>query len=212
MCPPRETGYDQTAITITYHTTARPDLPTTTTGPLPDLATPDRRLLARQKTTVDWGSTLQVSTEIQNVGPGACRPVPGPFPPDRAGRLDERLDLPGRNVRSTASPPGRAGARRDSDACPTACPRACRSTASATDGSWLSSTPRTRSSTNREEQQRRDLRPDHLAAAGQRDDRADRRRSRRSALDPVRSRQASQNAAKVAAAARRAARLAGRGA
>ncbi len=56
-------GLDQTAVTITTSPTS-----TATEGPLPDLAASSVIL---SKSTVQWGSTLQVSTEIQNLGAGA---------------------------------------------------------------------------------------------------------------------------------------------
>jgi CARDB len=61
--PDQGIGLDQAALTITTSATS-----TATVGNLPDLAT-SSVLLSR--TSVDWGSSLQVSTEIQNLGLGA---------------------------------------------------------------------------------------------------------------------------------------------
>jgi CARDB len=56
-------GLDQTAITITTSSTS-----TATAAALPDLAASSVIL---SKSTVQWGSTMQVSTEVQNLGLGA---------------------------------------------------------------------------------------------------------------------------------------------
>jgi CARDB len=81
--PSQGTGLDQAALTITYPattsttsttvdgvtTTTTVPTPTPTAGPLPDLAASS---LVVNKTNVDWGSTIQVSTDIQNVGQAAA--------------------------------------------------------------------------------------------------------------------------------------------
>jgi hypothetical protein len=57
-------GLDQAAITITTSATS-----TATVGNLPDLAASSVIL---SKSSVEWGSTVQVTTEIQNLGLGAA--------------------------------------------------------------------------------------------------------------------------------------------
>jgi hypothetical protein len=82
--PTQGTGLDQAAITInpgtTTTTTTSSDGTTSTTtttnstaptAPLPDLATDS---LLVPKSTLSWGSTVTVSTEVQNVGQGAVGP------------------------------------------------------------------------------------------------------------------------------------------
>jgi subtilase family serine protease len=82
--PTQGTGYDQTPITInaatTTITTTNPDGSTSTTtstastaatGPLPDLAASSVML---PKSTLSWGTSIPVSTEIQNLGQGAVGP------------------------------------------------------------------------------------------------------------------------------------------
>ena len=56
-------GLDQAAITITTDPTS-----TATASALPDLAASS---IILSKSTVKWGSTVQVSTEVQNLGAGA---------------------------------------------------------------------------------------------------------------------------------------------
>jgi hypothetical protein len=56
-------GLDQTAISITTSPAS-----TATASPLPDLAASS---IVLSKSTVKWGSTVQVSTEVQNLGLGA---------------------------------------------------------------------------------------------------------------------------------------------
>ena len=81
--PNQGVGYDQTAITInpgttTTTTTSSSGTTTTTTtnsttspSPLPDLAASS---VLVPKSTLSWGTSVQVSTEIQNVGQGAAGP------------------------------------------------------------------------------------------------------------------------------------------
>ncbi|HZW32393.1 MAG TPA: CARDB domain-containing protein [Isosphaeraceae bacterium] len=64
--PDQGVGYDQTPITITVN----PDS-TATTGPLPDLATSS---VLGPTSTVRWGQSIAVTTEIQNLGQGAAGP------------------------------------------------------------------------------------------------------------------------------------------
>jgi CARDB len=64
--PDQGIGLDQTAITITTDPTS-----TATQGPLPDLAISS---VLPAKTTVQWGSAVQVTTEVQNLGVGASSP------------------------------------------------------------------------------------------------------------------------------------------
>lgn len=59
-------GLDQAAITITTSATS-----TATAGSLPDLAASS---VVLSKSTVQWGSTVQATTEIQNLGAGAAPP------------------------------------------------------------------------------------------------------------------------------------------
>ncbi len=61
--PDQGPGLDQAAISITTSSTS-----TATVGNLPDLATSSVLL---SKSSVDWGSPVQVSTEVQNLGQGA---------------------------------------------------------------------------------------------------------------------------------------------
>jgi hypothetical protein len=61
--PDQGIGLDQTAITITTDPNS-----TATQGPLPDLATSSVMV---SKTTVQWGSSVQVTTDVQNLGLGA---------------------------------------------------------------------------------------------------------------------------------------------
>jgi hypothetical protein len=56
-------GLDQAAITISSSSTS-----TATEGALPDLAASS---IVLNKSTVQWGSTIQVTTEVQNLGLGA---------------------------------------------------------------------------------------------------------------------------------------------
>ncbi|CEF48396.1 unnamed protein product [uncultured bacterium] len=60
--PDQGLGYDQTAITITTSPTS-----TATLGPLPDLAASS---VLVPKSTLTWGSSVQVSTDVQNLGQG----------------------------------------------------------------------------------------------------------------------------------------------
>jgi len=62
--PDQGTGLDQTAISITTSSTS-----TATLGPLPDLAASSVLL---SKTSVQWGSSVQVTTDVQNLGLGAA--------------------------------------------------------------------------------------------------------------------------------------------
>jgi hypothetical protein len=62
--PDQGIGLDQAAITITTSATS-----TATAGPLPDLAA-SSILLSRS--SVQWGSSIQATTEIQNLGAGAA--------------------------------------------------------------------------------------------------------------------------------------------
>jgi hypothetical protein len=64
--PDQGIGLDQTAITITTDPNS-----TATQGPLPDLAT---STVLVSKSTVQWGSTAQVTTDVQNLGLGASSP------------------------------------------------------------------------------------------------------------------------------------------
>jgi subtilase family serine protease len=66
--PAQGIGYDQTAMTITTSTTS-----TATTGSLPDLAASS---IMAPNSTVRWGDSFSVTTDIQNIGQGAA----GPFP------------------------------------------------------------------------------------------------------------------------------------
>jgi len=59
--PDQGVGYDQTALSITYNSTS----PTPTLGPLADLAASSVLL---SKSTLTWGSSVQVTTEVQNLG------------------------------------------------------------------------------------------------------------------------------------------------
>jgi hypothetical protein len=81
--PNQGLGYDQAAITVsapatTTTTTNSTGTTTTTTtnstaptGPLPDLAASSVLI---PKSTLSWGTSIQVSTEIQNLGLGAVGP------------------------------------------------------------------------------------------------------------------------------------------
>ena len=82
--PSQGLGFDQASLTInpgtTTTTTTSPDGTTTTTtstnpttsaNPLPDLAASS---VLMTKSTLSWGSSVQVSTEIQNVGQGSAGP------------------------------------------------------------------------------------------------------------------------------------------
>jgi hypothetical protein len=62
--PAQGIGLDQTAITITTSSTS-----TATVGNLPDLAASSVLL---SKSSVNWGSSVQVTTDIQNLGLGAA--------------------------------------------------------------------------------------------------------------------------------------------
>jgi CARDB len=62
--PDQGIGLDQTAISITTSSTS-----TAVLGPLPDLAASSVLL---SKTSVQWGSTVEVTTDIQNLGLGAA--------------------------------------------------------------------------------------------------------------------------------------------
>jgi hypothetical protein len=62
--PDQGTGLDQTSISITTSSTS-----TATLGSLPDLAASSVLL---SKTSVQWGSTVKATTEIQNLGLGAA--------------------------------------------------------------------------------------------------------------------------------------------
>jgi hypothetical protein len=64
--PTQGVGYDQTAITITTSSTS-----TATSGPLPDLAASS---IIAPSGTVRWGQTIQVSTDVQNIGQGDATP------------------------------------------------------------------------------------------------------------------------------------------
>ena len=64
--PDQGIGLDQTAITITTSATS-----TATLRPSPTW--PPRRSCSR-RSTVQWGSTVQASTEVQNLGAGAAPP------------------------------------------------------------------------------------------------------------------------------------------
>ena len=64
--PDQGIGLDQTAINITTSTTS-----TAVAGSLPDLAASS---VVISKSTVQWGSTFQASTEVQNVGAGPAPP------------------------------------------------------------------------------------------------------------------------------------------
>jgi CARDB len=59
-------GLDQAALTITTNPAS-----TAVAGPLPDLAASS---VALSKTTAQWGSTIQVSTNVQNLGAGGAPP------------------------------------------------------------------------------------------------------------------------------------------
>ena len=62
--PDQGIGLDQAAISITTSATS-----TATAGPLPDLAASSVLL---SQTSVNWGSSIQATTEIQNLGAGAA--------------------------------------------------------------------------------------------------------------------------------------------
>ncbi len=64
--PDQGIGLDQTALTITTSATS-----TATTPALPDLAASS---VVVSKSTVQWGSTFQASTEVQNLGAGSAPP------------------------------------------------------------------------------------------------------------------------------------------
>jgi CARDB len=64
--PDQGIGLDQTSLTITTSPTS-----TATVGSLPDLAATSVTL---SKSTVQWGSTVEASTEIQNLGAGIAPP------------------------------------------------------------------------------------------------------------------------------------------
>jgi hypothetical protein len=66
--PDQGAGLDQTSIAITTSPTS-----TATLGPLPDLAASSVLL---SKTSVQWGSTIQATTAIQNLGLGAAPASP----------------------------------------------------------------------------------------------------------------------------------------
>ena len=61
--PSQGTGLDEAAITITTSSTS-----TATVGNLPDLAASSVML---SKTSVNWGSTVQVTSDVENLGLGA---------------------------------------------------------------------------------------------------------------------------------------------
>ncbi len=61
--PDQGAGLDQAAMTITTSSTS-----TATAGNLPDLAASSVLL---SKSSVDWGSSLQLTSEVQNLGEGA---------------------------------------------------------------------------------------------------------------------------------------------
>jgi hypothetical protein len=81
--PSQGTGLDSAGLTITYPdttstesttvdgvtTTTTVPTPTPTAGPLPDLAASS---LVLNKTSVNWGSTIQVSTDVQNLSQAAA--------------------------------------------------------------------------------------------------------------------------------------------
>ena len=85
--PDQGIGLDQAAISITTSPTS-----TATVGTLPDLAA-SSVLLSRS--SVNWGSSIQATTEIQNLGAGRRPRVQGLLRPDRSDRLAHRRDLPG---------------------------------------------------------------------------------------------------------------------
>jgi hypothetical protein len=64
--PTQGVGYDQTPISITTSSAA-----TATTGPLPDLAASS---VLGPTSTVTWGQSLQVTTDVQNLGQGDAGP------------------------------------------------------------------------------------------------------------------------------------------
>jgi hypothetical protein len=64
--PDQGLGYDQAAITITTSPTS-----TATLGPLPDLAASS---VLVSKSSLTWGSTFSVSTDVQNLGQGDAGP------------------------------------------------------------------------------------------------------------------------------------------
>jgi CARDB len=64
--PDQGVGYDQTSMTITTSSTS-----TATTGALPDLAASS---IMGPTGTVHWGSSVPVSTEVQNIGQGDAGP------------------------------------------------------------------------------------------------------------------------------------------
>jgi CARDB len=64
--PDQGIGLDQAALTITTSPTS-----TATVGSLPDLAASS---VVISKSTVQWGSTFQASTDIQNLGTGTAPP------------------------------------------------------------------------------------------------------------------------------------------
>ncbi|HKI17794.1 MAG TPA: CARDB domain-containing protein [Isosphaeraceae bacterium] len=81
--PTQGAGYDQAAITVTAPTTTTTTTTSTgtttttstastaATGPLPDLAASSVLI---PKSTLSWGTSVQISTEIQNLGLGAVGP------------------------------------------------------------------------------------------------------------------------------------------
>jgi hypothetical protein len=64
--PDQGSGYDQAAITITTSPTSTASL-----GPLPDLAASS---VLESKSSLTWGSSFPVSTDVQNLGQGEAGP------------------------------------------------------------------------------------------------------------------------------------------
>jgi hypothetical protein len=95
--PTQGAGMDQTPITITYSTAS----PTPTPGPLPDLAMSS---VLVSKSNVDWGSSFQVTTNVQNVGAGAVGPFDVTFLlTGQAGNEDDAIYLGSLTVNGLAS-------------------------------------------------------------------------------------------------------------
>jgi CARDB len=95
--PTQGVGLDQTAITIDYDSSS----PIPTPGPLPDLAMSS---VLVSKSTVNWGSSVQVSTDVQNVGAGAAGPFDVTFLlTGQAGNVNNSIYLGSMTVNGLAS-------------------------------------------------------------------------------------------------------------